>query len=470
MNDIYELAVIGAGPAGMEAAIIASEAGVKTVVIDSYPQAGGQYFKALPKAFTASKKGNTEKEGDALAERLEKSPAIKLYNTLLWGIFNEEEDQGWLLALYGLDAPKEVRARSLILANGAYETPVPFPGWTLPGVITCGAALTLVKSQRVIPGQRALVTGTGPLLLSAAAHLIDAGVEVVSVCEASHLLPKGIAYGRTMLGQWNRLMEGAKYYSTMFKGKTPYKMGWSILEALGKEHVEEAVITKVDDNSVPIPNTQQTVKVDTVVAGYGFMPNIDIPRLIGCKLEYNPKKGGWIPTRDETLQTSIPGVYVAGDGGGIGGAENSRLEGRLAGIAVAQQTDHMSSSKATELNRQLQPGLAQQRRFGRLLGDLFSPKPGLASLAKDDTLVCRCEEITKKEVLAAIADGCESVIWVKRKTRAGMGMCQGRSCGRHVAQLIVQQTGQDLAEILPDTQRPPIRPIPLESLNKERSS
>jgi D-hydroxyproline dehydrogenase subunit alpha len=467
MNDTYELAVIGAGPAGMEAAILASEAGVKTVVIDNYPQAGGQYFKALPAAFSSSKKSKTEKDGDSLAERLAKLPATRFYNTLVWGIFDEEKDQDWLLTLYGPDAPKEIHAHNLILANGAYETPVPFPGWTLPGVIGCGAALNLVKNQRVTPGKRALVTGTGPLLFSAAAHLIEAGVEVVSVCEASHVFPRGIKYGPTMLGQWDRVVEGWEYLNVMRKGKTPYKTGWSILEAHGKDHVEEAVIVKVDDNSVPIPGTQKTVKVDTVVCGYGFMPNIDIARMIGCKLEYDPKKGGWVPVRDGTLQTSLPGVYAAGDGAGIGGAEHSRLEGKIAGISVAQKTGHMSSAQAGELTQQLQPALAQQRRFQRLLGDLFSPKPGLASLSHDDTIICRCEEITKKEIMAAISDGCESVIWVKRKTRAGMGLCQGRSCGRFVAQWIAQQTGKDPALLVPDTQRPPVRPIPLEFLEEK---
>jgi NADPH-dependent 2,4-dienoyl-CoA reductase/sulfur reductase-like enzyme len=467
MSEIYELAVIGAGPAGMEAAITASRAGVKTVVIDGYPQAGGQYFKALPAAFTSSQKSQIEKEGDLLAEQLANMSAVKFFNALVWGIFEEEKGEGWLVALDGPDVPREVHARMLILANGAYETPVAFPGWTLPGVITCGAALTLIKTWRVAPGKLALVTGTGPLLLSAAAHLIEAGVKVVGVCETTRLLPKGILYGPTMLGQWHRLQEGAKYLSIMRGAKTPYKTGWSIVEAHGKDHVEEAVIAKVDNNGVPIADTEQTLKVDTVVSGYGLLPNTDLARMIGCKLEYNTKKGGWVPVRDETLQTSLSGVYVAGDGAGIGGAENSRLEGKIAGAAVALRTGKLSSLKVKEITRQMKPEIAQQRRFGRLLGDLFSPKPGLTSLARDETIICRCEEITKKEILAAIAGGGESVIWVKRMTRAGMGLCQGRSCGRQVAQLIAQQTGQDPGQLPPDTQRPPERPIRLEILEEK---
>lgn len=465
MTETYELAVIGAGPAGEEAAIVASQAGVKTVIIDGYPQPGGQYFKAMPSGFSVAERHAAEKEGDDLAKRLAASPVTRLWNTLVWGIFDDgEKGEEWLLTLYGPDAPKEIRARTLILANGAYETPVAFPGWTLPGVINCGAALILVKTQRVAPGKRALVTGTGPLLLSAAAHLIAAGVEVAAVCENSRLFPKGLVYIPTMLGQWGRLVEGVKYFSAMLKGRTPYKTGWSVIEARGKDHVEEAVIAKLDGNGVPIPGTKKTLAVDTIVCGFGLTPNTDLARMIGCKLEYKPERGGWIPVRDEMLQTSLDGVYVAGDGGGIGGAENSRLEGRIAGMAVAQKTGHLNSEVAEKLYAGMKPALAQQRRFGRLLGDLFTPKPGLVSLCTDDTIICRCEEINKKEIITAIDAGCESVVWVKRQTRSGMGMCQGRSCSRQIAHLIAQHTGRRLDTILPDTQRPPERPIPLETL------
>lgn len=465
MSETYELAVIGAGPAGMEAAIVASNAGVKTVVIDSYPQSGGQYFKAMPAAFSVSKKGDVEEEGDALTKRLADSPAERYWDTLVWGIFEEEkEGEGWLLACYGGGTLKEIRARTLIFANGAYETVPAFPGWTLPGVMNCGAALIMVKTQRVAPGKRALVSGSGPLLLSAAAHMIAGGMEVVGVCESNRLFPKGILYGPTMLGQWGRLLEGAKYFTTMVKAGTPYKTGWSVIEAHGKEHVQEAVIAKVDGNGVPLTGTEQTVAVDTVVCGYGLTPNTDFSRMIGCKMAYEHKKGGWVPVRDATLQTSLDGVYVAGDGGGIGGAENSRLEGRIAGTAAANKLGYLSSQKAQEAYAGMRSALAQQRRFGRLLGDLFTPQPGLFNLARDETIICRCEEIKKKEILAAIDDNCDSVIWVKRVTRSGMGMCQGRSCGRQVAHLIAQKTGQDLGTLTPDTQRPPERPIPLEIL------
>jgi NADPH-dependent 2,4-dienoyl-CoA reductase/sulfur reductase-like enzyme len=467
MIDNYELAVIGAGPAGMEAAITASEAGVKTVIIDNYLQAGGQYYMALPVTYKASRESATEKEGKFLTSLLEGTQVTRIYNALTWGLFSEENDQGWLVALYGPDAPRFLKARTLILATGAYDTPVAFPGWTLPGVITCGAASILLKSQRVIPGKRALVTGTGPLLLSVAAHLLAAGVEVVGVCEVNRILPKGIRYAPVMLGQWQRLSEGVKYYRVMLAARTPYKIGWSILEASGKDHVESAVIARLDQNNHPVSGTQQTLDVDLVVSGYNLTPNSGLARMIGCKLDYHPEKGGWVPQRDRTMQTSLPGVYVAGDGGGISGAENSRFEGRIAGAAVAIQTGHLSEKKAGAIYGQIKSDLAKQQRFAQLLGDLFTPQPELIALANDDTIICRCEEITLGEIKAAVADGARSISEVKMITRTGMGNCQGRMCERSVAGAIMQALAAE--KIAPEAVgyysiRPPLHPLPVEFL------
>jgi D-hydroxyproline dehydrogenase subunit alpha len=464
MSETYELAVIGAGPAGLEAAITAAEAGVKTVLIDNFPQAGGQYYKPLPASFTASKKTGVEKEGEILVQMIDGLPVTRLYNALTWGIFKEESGPGWLITLYGPDAPKQVHALKLILASGAYDMPVAFPGWTLPGVITCGAALILLKNQRVAPFKRVLLTGTGPLLLSGAANLIEAGVQVVGVCESNRLKPGVILYGPTMLGEWHRLEEGAGYISKLIRGKAPYKIGWSVVEAHGKEHVEEAVIAKMSEGGIPIPGTQQTVQVDTVVCGYGLTPNNGLARMIGCKLEYHPHKGGWTPWRDETMQTSLPGVYMAGDCAGIGGAENSRLEGRIAGMAAALETGHINKQKAAEFYGRIKSNLAKQRRFGKLLGDLFTAQPGLISLAHDDTIICRCEEISLGEVKAAVAAGARTIGEVKMVTRVGMGNCQGRMCEHSVVNAIIQELVNENATaetVGTYTIRPPLQPLPI---------
>jgi NADPH-dependent 2,4-dienoyl-CoA reductase/sulfur reductase-like enzyme len=464
MSETYELAVIGAGPAGMEAAISAAEAGVKTVLIDAFPQAGGQYYKALPAAFSADRKTGPEKEGEFLLKMLNGLPVTRLYNALTWGIFKEEGGPGWLITLYGPDVPKQVHAGRLVLASGAYDTPVAFPGWTLPGVITCGAALIMLKNQRTAPFKRALLSGTGPLLLSGAAHLIDAGVQVVAVCETNRLPARAIGYGPTMLGEWQRLSEGASYLSKMARNQASYKMGWSVVEAHGTEQVEEAVIAKISQSGSPIPGTQQTLKVDTLVCGYGLTPNSGLARMIGCKFEYRLQQGGWVVQRDGTMQTSLAGVYAVGDCAGIGGAEAARLEGRIAGTAAALECGHISKEKAGEFYGLIRGALAQQRRFGKLLGDLFTPQPGLISLAHDDTIVCRCEEITLGEVKAAVATGARTIGEVKMVTRVGMGNCQGRMCEHSVLNAILRELVDEKST--PGTVgmysiRPPLQPLPV---------
>jgi pyruvate/2-oxoglutarate dehydrogenase complex dihydrolipoamide dehydrogenase (E3) component len=170
MIETYELAVIGAGPGGMEATLSAAGFGVRTALIDQYPQPGGQYFMQIPPSFKVDYETKTEREGRELVNQVLRVPSLKVFNCLVWGLFHEDNDN-WLVALYGENAPKYIRAKNLILSTGSYDTPIAFPGWTLPGVVTSGGSLTLLKNQRVAPGKRALISGTGPLLFSVAAHL-----------------------------------------------------------------------------------------------------------------------------------------------------------------------------------------------------------------------------------------------------------------------------------------------------------
>lgn len=462
MIQSYELAVIGAGPGGMEATISAAGFGVRTVLIDSYPQPGGQYYMRLPSAFKVDYENKTETAGRKLVNNVIKVPALKILNCLVWGLF-QEEDGSWLVALYGESAPKYVLAKNLILSTGSYDTPVAFPGWTLPGVVTSGGTLVLLKNQRVAPGKRALISGTGPLLFSVAAHLIEAGVEVVALCEVNHILPGGIKHAFTMLKQRNRLSEGAKYMKSILRAKTPYKIGWSIVEARGQETVEQAIIAKMDKSGHLIPGTEQAFEVDLVVNGFTLTPNTGLPRMIDCEMTYRAGKGGWIPVRDADCQTSIAGVYVIGDGAGVGGAENARLEGKIAGASVAKNTEHLSASRENQIRNEIQSDLHQQQQFGGLLSDLFTPPAGMVSLLKDDTIICRCEEITLGEIKEAIQNGARSIGEVKMFTRTGMGNCQGRMCEHTVAAIIAHElasegiTREDVGYY---SIRPPLHPLP----------
>lgn len=464
-----EIVVIGAGPAGIHAALSASECGAQVVLIDGYARPGGQYFRQLPAAFSADDRTTHQAEAAALLGKLHNSSVRVLSNTTVWGAFpcttSGEADQRWEVALHGPSAPASLATGALILATGAYDRPVAFPGWALPGVMTAGAAQTLLKNQRVLPGKRILLSGTGPLQLAVGASLVRAGAQVSAILEGSSLGLANVRQAAAMWGQWGRLAEGWSYLRTL-RG-VPYRFGWAVIEARGADQVEEAVIARLDANWRPISGSEQTIPVDTILIGYGFIPSTELSRLLGCQHEYDLRRGGYVPVRGRNMQTSLTGVYMAGDGAGIGGAELSALEGAVAGISAAGMLGHLAAVQVTEQVARLEGRLARQRSFAHMLGEFYTPGPGIFDLAREDTVICRCEEVTLGDIRAAAADGVRSTTELKALTRLGMGNCQGRICGELAARILAREAGLGDGYLASRhatgifTPRPPIHPIPL---------
>jgi NADPH-dependent 2,4-dienoyl-CoA reductase/sulfur reductase-like enzyme len=463
-----ELAVIGAGPAGLEAALAAAEAGVEVVLIDRYSRPGGQYFRQPLEAST----GSLPAEAQALFQRLAGVANLRwLGDTLVWGAFPADSAAGWLLTLAGPEGPPRLQAETLVLATGAYDRPMAFPGWTLPGVMTDGAAQTLLKSQRVLPGRRFLLSGSGPLQLALAAQLVQAGAEVVAVLEGTTISARTwLSHSLGLWGQGARLAEGWRYWRTLRQAKVPYRFGWAVVEACGQDEVEAAIIAQLDDHWQPLAATHQVVQVDTVLLGYGFLPATQLSRLLNCRHQLNLAAGGPIPSRDEWLQTSCAGVYAAGDGAGLGGVAVARLEGRLAGLAAARRLGRLNDAAARAAAAAVNAALKRERRFAALLGRLCTPGPGLYTLATPETPLCRCEEVRLADIQRAVQDGAQTINEVKGATRAGMGNCQGRMCGELVARAMVQALDRpgDLADRLEAagsfSVRPPLEPLPLSVL------
>lgn len=461
MNETVELAVIGAGPAGIEAALAAAGAGVEVVLIDSSFHPGGQYYKQLPDKFNSSDLDLPAKARQ-LFHRLKTSSIHVLEETVVWGAFTGSHPDEWILALHGPTAPTRLKAKTLILATGAYDRSIPFPGWDLPGVITAGATQIFVKNQRVLPGRRFILSGTGPLQLAAAAQLVRAGTEVTAILECTTGLPwRGIPYLPVVWGQWARLQEGFDYMKTLVAAGVPYRTGQAVIEARGDGKVEEAVTARLDKYGRPVAGSEQTVAVDTIVVGYGLLPSTELCRLLDCEMEFAPERGGFTPQRDEEMQTSRPGVYAAGDGAGIGGAEMSMIEGRIAGWSAARRLGHLDDDIARRKMAAESAALKREQRFARMLGCLFAPPPGLYALANDDTILCRCEQVTLRQIRETVKYGVQTVIDVKNITRSGMGNCQGRTCGSIVAQILAAESSRSLEQVHYYNVRPPIHPLPL---------
>ncbi len=330
MEEELDLVVVGSGPGGLSAALEAAQAGVQVTIIDAYPAPGGQYYRQPPERLV-SQSTQHQRQGQALFRKVQAAGVKIISNTLVW---NAGPDK--TLVYSDAQGTGRIKARAIIIASGAYERPVAFPGWTLPGVLMTGGAQAMLY-QHILPGKRVLLAGTGPLQIVVAKKLLDAGAEVVAVLEGSQLLVKGIRHATALWGQWERLAEGAGGMAALLRKGVPYRTGWGILAAHGSKEVEGATIARLDQDWRPIPRTEKEIVCDTVCIGYGFVPFNTLSRLIGARQVWLPALGGEVPERDEVMQTSIPGIYAVGDGAGIGGVRMSLIEGRVAGRAAAFQ-------------------------------------------------------------------------------------------------------------------------------------
>ena len=464
-----ELVIVGGGPAGMAAAIAAREAGVGEVtVIDERAKLGGQIYKQMGSGWRVlqpEKLGKDYQRGRALITAAGGSGAELLTNNVVWGIWDDR------VALYEEGGQAGViKAGAIILATGAYDRPVVFPGWTLPGVMTAGGAQSLIKTQKVIPGRRILMVGSGPLILAFSAQLHQYGANVVTVCEAAGFpaATGALRLLRAAPGNVGLLSDGLGYMSYLARKRVPFLYSHIIVRAEGEHEVERAVIAKVDRDWRPIPGTERTLEVDTICVGYGFFPSIELSRLVGCEHEYDENLGGYIPIRDEWMRTTIKGVLAAGDGTGVAGSLVAIEEGTLAGIAAAMDLGKISRGDAERRVARVRARLARLERFRGALNRTYAVGKGVYALSTPDTIVCRCEEVTVAEILDNMIADTSDPNAVKSLTRAGMGNCQGRNCQRQIAALVAGQAGRPIQDVPMFTARPPVKPVPIGLIAEER--
>jgi D-hydroxyproline dehydrogenase subunit alpha len=449
------LTVIGSGPAGIMAAYTAAQAGVEVTVIDEDQLPGGQYYRQSPpeiKLPTSLKHA----DADSIYAKLNHPKIRILNNQVVWGVFEDK-----ILALSDQKVTSQLAVDKVVLACGAYERPLAFPGWTLPGIMGVGATMRMVKTQGLLPGKRVLLAGLGPLQLPLAQVLLDQGVNVVCIAEATNPFSK-ISSVPPMLGQPDRLIEAISYFSTIQKHRTKFLFNHAIVRAEGAEQVERATIAALDSKGYPVPGTEKSFDVDCVCLGYGFLPLFQLPLAFGCDLQYNQDLCWFIPVHNENMETTRPGIFVAGDVTDMGGASVAAAEGTVAGLTAAYQLGALNSDA---YQAQLRPALTKLRRLNsaaKSLQHIYAFREGLAFLADDNTTICRCEEVTLGKLKEVLKDGLENLPEVKRVSRAGMGYCQGRNCSVLVAPYIHKMNGKPLNAITPFMVRPPIHPIPLE--------
>jgi thioredoxin reductase len=343
------------------------------------------------------------------------------------------------------EEPAEVRADAVLLATGGYEKVLPFPGWTLPGVVTAGGAQAMLKGGLVLPGRTVVVAGTGPLLMPVAVGLAAAGADVAALVESAD--PKAFArHAATLAAHPGKFVEGARYASQLLRYRVPLAMRHSVVAAHGEGALEAVTIASLDPAGRVRPGTERRIPCDTLAVGHGMLPHTDLAEGLGCRVQ------GVDVAVDAEQRTDVPGVWAAGETTGIGGATLSLAEGHIAGRSAAARLRGVAPAPGAWSGAA--NSRTRARQFAAAIGAVYVPPAHWAEQLHDDTLVCRCEEVPVSAVREAVEElGATDARTVKLLTRAGMGWCQGRMCSAAVAGLAGCEERS--------ARRPFARPVPL---------
>jgi NADPH-dependent 2,4-dienoyl-CoA reductase/sulfur reductase-like enzyme len=452
---IRDVVVVGAGAAGMSAAYAAARAGCAVTVIDANPVAGGQYHRRRVDAAAYRPRGCDDEE---VWRHIHIESATTAYAVEVMG--------GGTQRIFGVRTRGDdrhrgdidlVRARRLIIATGAYDRPLPVPGWDLPGVMTGGGAQALIKGSGVLPGNRVVVAGTGPFLLAVAHAILEAGGSVAAVVEAND--PVALRRHRSALTNVGKAGELARFVTSLARHRVPYLRRHRITRVHGETTVEGVSLARVDASWHAEPGTERFIEADTLTLGYGFTAQTDLLAQLGCTLQVGADEGLAV-TVDDDQATSVTGVFAAGESTGVGGVDLAGVEGLLAGAAMARSLGHPSPLRDESALRRSRD---RMRAFADALAAAFPLRSGWHDDLEDDTVVCRCEEVPVGRIRTAITElGAHDARTVKLLTRAGMGWCQGRICSLAVDRLCPRSAtldGQARAAA-----RPVAVPVPLAAL------
>ncbi len=444
-----DLLIVGAGPAGMTAAITARHHGLDVLVVDDQPAPGGQIWRSVEMARARDEiLGPSYSEGRAVAEVFRTCGARYEPGAKLWQV-----EPGYR-AFYSLgETPRVVEAGSIILATGAQERPVPFPGWTLPGVLTVGAAQILLKNAGQIPANPVWIAGSGPLPLLYAIQLLRAGGQIAGYLDTT---PSGrwrsaIRHLPGAIPAFGEILKGLDWIKALRRSGTRYVKDVAEIEAVGEERIETLHYRTADGHSFSAP-------ANVLLVHEGVVPHIHAPMSLGCTMEWTGAQDCLAPTVDEWGETSLNGVFVAGDGAGIGGAKAATLRGKLAALRVAERSGRIGARDAVSAARSVRRALARELAVRPFLDALFRPRPQVFA-PPDETIVCRCEEVTAGDVRKMAMVGRPGPNQMKAATRAGMGPCQGRQCGYTIARLIAATQDRSPADVGFFNVRPPLKPI-----------
>jgi NADPH-dependent 2,4-dienoyl-CoA reductase/sulfur reductase-like enzyme len=439
--------IVGAGPAGIRAMQTLVAYGLRPCLIDESLRGGGQIYRRQPANFKRSAKalyGFEASKAQAVHATLDRLHAQIDYRpeTLVWNAENQTLDT----LCNGVAT--QVPYRQLIVATGATDRILPVHGWTLPGVYSLGAAQIALKFQGCAIGQRVVFAGSGPLLYLVAYQYAKAGAKVVAVLDSSPLSAQTRALP-ALLGQPATLAKGMYYRAWLTAHGIPVHQGVQLHEIEGERRV----------SGVAWQHDGQTVRLscDAVAFAHALRSETQLADLLGCEFNWSALNRAWLPARDVAGRSSVKGVYLAGDGAGIMGADAAELAGELAALTLLGDIGYtIDHARCVQVQRRL----ASIQRFRLGLEAAFPFPQDWAAHAPDSLTVCRCEEVTAGDIRKTVEEGHWEVNRVKAMCRVGMGRCQGRMCGLAAAEIIAQSSGRDIASVGRLRGQAPVKPLP----------
>ncbi|SEF14188.1 NADPH-dependent 2,4-dienoyl-CoA reductase, sulfur reductase [Burkholderia sp. WP9] len=462
-TEAVDVVVVGAGPAGMSAATRTARAGLKTVLIDEQDAAGGQIYRAIGRANARRKEilGPDYAAGAAIFDAFAASGARHVTNASVWQVTRER-------SIHYLKDGKvgSFDAKRIILASGALERPFPIPGWTLPGVLTAGAAQILLKSAGEVPAAPPVLVGCGPLLYLLGWQYVRAGVPIRALVDTTRHEDRWRAKRHMLsaLRAWSFISKGLQLIRTLRDAGVP------MFEAADDLRIESSTDADGLERAVALHFTMKgnahRIGADVILLHQGVVPNTQFTQALRASHRWDDAQLCFTPKVDAWGELDVPGIFVAGDGAGIGGAQAAALQGTLAGLAVAGQLGAIDTAKRDAEAAVHRRELTSVMRIRPFLDSLYRPRD-VNRVPHDETIVCRCEEVTAGQVRKFVELGCVGPNQAKSFGRCGMGPCQGRMCGLTVTEVIADARHVSPAEVGYYRIRPPIKPLTLGELAGE---
>jgi NADPH-dependent 2,4-dienoyl-CoA reductase/sulfur reductase-like enzyme len=456
MSEHTDLLIVGAGPAGIAAAVAARRHGLSVRVVDDQPAPGGQIWRGVE---TVAATPRARRLGESYLSGAERAAAFRACGALY-----EPESQLWQIEP-GFRAfvtrggkARIVTAQAIILATGAQERPVPFPGWTLPGVLTVGAAQILLKTADSVPEKPVWIAGCGPLPLLYMTQLLAAGGRIAGFLDTTPRgrLPAALRHLPQGLGRLGDLIKGLSWSLALRRASFPIIRHVTELRAEGDGRLQRLRYHTEDGQEAEVP-------AEVLLVHEGVVPNIHAPLALGCAASWHAGQQCYVPVLDAWGESSQANIFVAGDGAGIGGAEAAEPRGRLAALRVAAKLGRLAEATAETAAAPERAALSSALALRPFLDALYAPRAQLYA-PPDETLVCRCEEVTAGELRARAVEGRPGPNQLKAFTRAGMGPCQGRQCGYAMAHIVAAAQGRSVEEVGFYRIRPPLKPVTLGEL------